>query len=155
MESIKVFEADELASTKARLTSFLTEIALQLRSRLPENINILKKVHAFSARNLLNNSNSQAISEVAAHFRTFGRNGINMSAVEIELRRLRHTSLPLEVTGATPLIEFWTEIAKFKSGGSLPFPHLTQLASILLCLPISNATVERLFSVMGVVKSKL
>ena len=78
-----------------------------------------------------------------------------MSAVEIELRRLRHTSLPLEVTGATPLIEFWTEIAKFKSERSLLFPHFTQLASILHCLLISNATVERLFSVMGVVKSKL
>ena len=29
------------------------------------------------------------------------------------------------------------------------------LASILLCLPVSNGTVERLFSIMGVVKTKI
>merc|ERR1739838_1074182 len=35
------------------------------------------------------------------------------------------------------------------------FTQFSLLASTLLCLPISNATVERLFSIMSVIKNKL
>ena len=42
-----------------------------------------------------------------------------------------------------------------KIGDSAMFPNITSLASVLLTLPISNATVERLFSQMGCVKTKL
>ena len=35
------------------------------------------------------------------------------------------------------------------------FPCLTRLFEALFCLPVSNATVVRLFSVMNVIKTKL
>ena len=43
----------------------------------------------------------------------------------------------------------------FKSGDAPLFPQLTKLVGALVCLPISNATVERLFSVMRIIKNKL
>jgi hypothetical protein len=42
-----------------------------------------------------------------------------------------------------------------KHGDTALFPHLTKIVAILISLPCSNATVERLFSIMGVIKNKL
>ena len=50
---------------------------------------------------------------------------------------------------------FWTSVSKLGSVEAPLFPHLTKLVSILICLPTSNATIERLFNVMGVIKTKL
>ena len=46
-------------------------------------------------------------------------------------------------------------VAKLKSGEIPLFPEISRLVSALICLPISNATVERVFSVMSAVKTKL
>ena len=153
MESVNVFEPGELAATKVRLANFLLEIAHQIQFRLPENMKVLKKVDSFNARNVLGNNDPRNVSEVAVHYQTLGGIGIDVTAIESEWRRLRHTSL--EVTCNTPLLQFWAKVARCKSGENLLFPQLTRLISALMCLPTSNETVERLFSVMSVVKTKL
>lgn len=53
-------------------------------------------------------------------------------------------------------IEFWSEVSNYTdSSGSNPFEELCKAALAALSLPHSNAEVERLFSQMSVVKSKL
>ena len=156
MESVLAFtDPQELENTKIRLRSFLAAMASELQSRLPENIKILKKIESFDARHVLGNGDSRAVSEIAAHFRSLGGEdgGIDVSAVESEWRRLRHTSLKATIT--TPLLQFWSEVASLKNDDNLVFPSISRLASILLCLPVSNATVERVFSIMTAVKTKL
>ena len=58
-------------------------------------------------------------------------------------------------TITTPLLELWAVVSLYKSVENQLFPHLTNLASIVFLSPISNALVERLLSLMGVVKNKL
>lgn len=70
-----------------------------------------------------------------------------------QLRHLRHTSM--DVTISTPLLEFWAKIANFKSQGQRIFPTLVSLAEAVFTLPVSNATVERAFSMLGIIKTKL
>lgn len=51
---------------------------------------------------------------------------------------------------------FWTEVHQFKdAAGSNPFKELSMAAVSVLSLPHSNAEIERVFSQMGVVKTKL
>ena len=53
---------------------------------------------------------------------------------------------------------FWVypyHVAKVKCRNDVLFPKIIDLVLALMCLPISYATVERLFSVMSVIKTKL
>lgn len=56
----------------------------------------------------------------------------------------------------TDTIALWTEIASYRDAtGENPFSDLAALALTVLTLPHSNADVERIFSHMNIVKSKL
>lgn len=54
------------------------------------------------------------------------------------------------------VIEFWSEVRSYKnSAGINTFKELSDLAISALSLPHSNASVERAFSAMNIVKNKL
>ncbi|KAK3924186.1 Translation initiation factor IF-2, partial [Frankliniella fusca] len=54
------------------------------------------------------------------------------------------------------IVKFWAAVGAMKDGGGeLNFKELAGFALSFLTLPLSNAVVERLFSVLGVVKKKL
>ena len=90
---------------------------------------------------------------MASSFDSAGDELFDVSRLDGEWQCLRHTTL--EVNASSTLLEFWSAVATFKSGEGLLFPQLTQLAAILICFPGSNATIERVFSVVGAVKTKL
>ena len=51
---------------------------------------------------------------------------------------------------------FWSEVGEVKMANGEPkYPHIFNLGTALLSAPVSNACVERLFSQMNVVKTKL
>nr|CAI5841355.1 unnamed protein product [Callosobruchus analis] len=50
---------------------------------------------------------------------------------------------------------FWSEVLNYRNGDDQPFKDLAEFCLELLILPHSNAEVERLFSVMNIIKSKL
>lgn len=53
-------------------------------------------------------------------------------------------------------MDFWSEIWKYRDAADInPFQELAMAAVSVLSLPHSNAEVERVFSQMSVVKSKL
>lgn len=53
-------------------------------------------------------------------------------------------------------VNFWIEVNGFKNSvDENPFKELSEFVSSLLILPFSNADVERLFSMMGLIKNKL
>jgi hypothetical protein len=51
---------------------------------------------------------------------------------------------------------FWVEVALYRhASNENPFSDIINLAFKILCLPHSNADIERMFSVMDIVKNKL
>ncbi|XP_076028495.1 uncharacterized protein LOC143017594 [Oratosquilla oratoria] len=53
-------------------------------------------------------------------------------------------------------VAFWAEVyEKLDSAGNRKFPNISAFALALLSLPFSNANVERVFSVMNIVHSKV
>ena len=52
--------------------------------------------------------------------------------------------------------QFWVQVRETKSGDNEPmYPHLSAFMLNLLCLPHSSATVERVFSSINRMKTKL
>ena len=150
---INAFPAEEFSAIKSRLSDFLFEMAVQIQARLPDNVAILKKINIMAPKNLLGGGIVRELGALATSFQTVGGEPFDVSALEGECRRLRNTTL--DVNRNSPSLVFWSAIAAFRNGDNLIFPQLTRLSSVLICLPVSNATVERLFSAMAVIKTKL
>ncbi|KAL4721012.1 hypothetical protein ACJJTC_016783 [Scirpophaga incertulas] len=67
-------------------------------------------------------------------------------------RNIVHTEW--QCTSST--VEFWAEVIDYKdAAGNNPFSELAAFATKLLSLPHSNADIERVFSQVNLVKSKL
>ena len=153
MEAVNAFDAAELAEKKDCLSDFFFKIALQVQARLPNNPKILKQIAVFDPRNIFAAKDVKALGSLATQLATVGQVGYDISTIEADWRRLRHTTM--DVNSSTPMFDFWAHVAKVKSGDDALFPEITRLVSAFISLPISNTTVERLFSVMSVIKTKL
>lgn len=52
--------------------------------------------------------------------------------------------------------DFWAEVSSYRDAqDENPFAELSSLAMTVLSLPFSNASIERCFSDMNIVKNKL
>ena len=155
-EVIKIFSHEDLIVLKSRLAQFLMEMALHMQTRLPDNLTLFKKVFIFKPCKVIGTSatDTRSLSNVAAFHSSLGDNSIDISSIESEWRYLMQTTV--DANNSTPLLQFWSQVGFFKGiDGNRLFPCLTRLIEALFCLPVSNATVERLFSVMNVIKTKL
>lgn len=138
------------AVLKSRCVAFLVALAKELKNRLPQSLNILEKMNAFSVSECLK-PNKLPITDVASHFVTNDARS-TISQVEFQWDNLR--SINWKETKDTE--KFWTEVINYRdSSGESPFKHLNDLALKVLCLPHSNADIERIFSQMNLVKTKL
>ncbi|XP_025206232.1 uncharacterized protein LOC112602391 [Melanaphis sacchari] len=139
--------SDQEQVLRSRCISFIIYIVKQLQQRLPENIQILKKIEVFSPRNALKQL-KEPISLICEHF------GIENKIIEkIDLQWRNIVFQKWEKTKSA--VEFWSEVNNFTdAGGNNPFEDLAALVLTILSLPWSNAACERIFSQMNIVKSK-
>lgn len=64
--------------------------------------------------------------------------------------------LPSPITSITDITSYWYQIGKLTDiAGEVRYPRLCTLAKAVLVIPHSNADVERMFSQMGLNKTKL
>ncbi|XP_053954724.1 uncharacterized protein LOC128860940 [Anastrepha ludens] len=126
---------------------FVKELIIQLRERLPDNIEIMQLVNLFSVQNMLKVSKSKEIFKVLEYFECK-----NIENIQLQIEKINF--IKWEFVEDTS--KFWTEVIKYKdAGNNNPFSDLAEFALKILSLPWSNAEVERIFSQMNIVKSKL
>ena len=127
---------------------YLTELALQVQKRLPDNLTVLKDLDLLSPKN----ATSQMKSSIIALASKFPTVAVDIDSVEREWKLL-----PTKTWSCTDnIIRFWSEISDTKNaGGERAFENISKLALALLSLPFSNASIERCFSQMSAVKSQL
>lgn len=114
--------------------------------RLPDNFMVLDKISMFSVENILR-SKKDSILEILEHFKI---NDID------EILRQYNVIHFIKWENDADTIKFWAEVLKYKDAcGNYPFLYLAKFAISLLCLPWSNAEVERVFSQVNLVKTKL
>ena len=78
-----------------------------------------------------------------------------LQQLDNEWRKLSFTTLPFDSEGMDPEV-FWGRVGKISNGeGTLQFYTLSSFMGSLLCLPHANVDVERVFSSVNLVKTKM
>ena len=127
---------------------FLKELANQLRKRLPENFFVLKNLDMLSPKN----ATSQMKNSILPFASNFSSVVPNLDQLEKEWMLLQTRTW----TKTNNVISFWSEVKDAQNADGEPtFGNISKFALSVLALPFSNAAVERTFSRMNAVKSKL
>lgn len=142
------FTASDEAMLRERCIHFIISLIEQLKTRFPNNINILEKVSLLSVDHTLK-KNKEKLTGLLQYF---GKSDDLISKIETQYENISY----IKLNNYTNTKEFWCEVKNFKdSAGENPFFHLADFATQVLTLPHSNAEVERLFSQMNIIKNKL
>ena len=135
---------------KSRCISFLVALARELKNRMPENIKILERMNILSVSECLK-PNKVSITDLATYYTTKDIRTI-ITKIEFEWDNIRFVNW--KETQDTE--KFWVEVSNYRdASGQNPFKQLVDLAFKVLCLPHSNADIERVFSQMNLIKTKL
>lgn len=140
----------DLADVKERCKKFLCTLALEIQKRLPDNLSVLRTISNLHPKIAL----SQVKPSLNDIFTKFHRTHLygNKSDVESEWNQL-HNKLWSNVENS---VEFYAEVFEdCDSAGKKRFENIGKLSRALLTLPVSNASVERAFSIYSVIKNKL
>lgn len=146
IEEKKISSKEEKKIRKICL-KFLKLLVSELKSRLPKNIIILKKISEFSIDNALKVIKNP-ISEILSEY--------NLNSTEIENIQNQWNNIAQQYWDTKMNItEFWIQVHNFRNSiNENPFKDLSNFVISLLVLPFSNAEVERLFSLMTLIKNK-
>ncbi|KAG7155691.1 putative hAT family C-terminal dimerization region-containing protein 13, partial [Homarus americanus] len=124
------------------------ELIKQLGQRLPDNIRVLQSISFLSADECLKPIKSDILG--LAHL--FTEDSSTLTKIDFQWKKLHHTIW----TETSNTLKLWSEVANYRDAtGENPYHDLAEIALTALSLPHSNADVERTFSNMNFVKSKL
>lgn len=144
----RVMTAAEASIVRSTCVTFIVNLVKSLRLRLPDNIKILRQIDVIAvdrALRVVKPSFTPILEELRMDRATITR-------IELQWKHLVLVSWTKKDDTAC----FWAEVKSFKdAGGNNPFKDLSDFACKMLCLPFSNAEVERIFSQMNLVKTKL
>lgn len=136
-----------LKDIKERCRAFYIELVKQLQERIPKNLQILEKLCYFTPENAMNRSKGD-ITDIAVSFKEI--------CLDIDSTIKEWNALHRLEINTNNSEDFWVKINNnVDAAGEKRFEHISRLALALLCLPFSNASVERAFSIMNIVKDKL
>lgn len=145
LKKLEISSANE-NSIRTRCINFLMEFAKQLRQRLPEKV--LKKLSVISVSNAIR-YNKESLIPLLEELQILPTQA---SKIEMQWRSLESSMWSCK----DDTNEFWGEVYNFKDAvGHNPYKELADFALQFLVLPISNADVERLFSVKNSIKTKV
>lgn len=138
---------DEKNGMLDRCRIYLVACVRSLLKRLPENLELFRNFKYLApscVRDMPFGGLLKVLSSVKATCDT--------STLEMEYGVLQ-AQLP-SLTVSEDVSEFWRTVAKITNSAGEPlFPNLSRMALALLCLPVSNAAVERVFSLVSVTKT--
>ncbi|XP_051864350.1 uncharacterized protein LOC127566364 [Drosophila albomicans] len=116
---------------------FVVELVQQLRARLPKNFETLEKINVFSVDRILR-AQKEKIEDFLEQLNVENISDILTQYGKIHLFYWENKE---------DTVKFWAEVLSFRdSSDNNPFKSLALFAIRLLCLPWSNAEVERVFS---------
>lgn len=141
--------AEQERDVKLRCRDFIFEAARQVQLRLPHNIELWNSMKSFSPECILSQA-KPPLQDVPLLKLFKGDIGL----LDTQYRQL--CFLPWKNVTKNDTASFWVEVLHFTdASGERCFKELAEFALSLLSLPLSNADVERVFSHMNLVKSRL
>lgn len=150
---LKLITDEVVLTVKTRCHKFLVKACKELLLRLPDNMSTIKKMKNLSPDVCLSHTRP-AFSELPLEL----ADQTKLSEIESQWRQILtmdwHQTFGDNVpkSGST----FWPKAVKTENaGGDLAFKELSEFALKCHSLPVSNASVERLFSRVTLIKTKL
>lgn len=160
--SVDVSLKPGIQSFLQKMQTFLIELCTQLKTRLPLN-NIFKDLQFLDPQHVVYKDFSSTLN-IAKNFPNIVDEN-NIQNVDDELRQIKFDKSVkdlLESGGSSTtstilsVDKFWGAIGKIKdANGATKYPNITNFAKALLCLPMSNASCERIFSQVNLNKTKI
>lgn len=139
----------EIAAVKQRCRDFLLKLYSQLQKRIQENLNLLEKINLLS-REKATSQLKPDISDLVVRFKNVCQ--IDADAT-VDQWNLLHRQ---EWVNRSSTESFWRKVSKkINASGIKTYCSISKLALMLLSLPFSNASVERVFSVANIIRDKL
>ena len=139
---------------KGKCFDFLKVLATKLLEKVPSNLNMLNKMKLLSPNICLNSSRPLLKDVFPLELKDANVKLDDLDSQWRNLLNIHWDDYFVEGISEDPVV-CWTFVLFFKNaGGQLVFKELAQFALKLLSLPLSNAVVERVFSVMNIVKTK-
>lgn len=138
---------DTLTNIKERCKEFQIKLVQEIQKRIPKNVHILEQLSHFSPECTKNQSKCD-ITAIAVAFKDVCG---DIEATNREWSILHRLEIDVKTSD-----EFWAKVQQdVNAAGEKRFNHIAALALALLSLPFSNASVERAFSVINIIKDKL
>ena len=143
-------DKEELTDVKERCKSFLIILANEIKKRLPANLATMKIISNLHPK-IATSQIKPDIKDVLMQFNRVNIYGIK-NETEAEWNQLQNK----EWKNVTNSVEFYSEVYDdTDAAGHKRFENISKFAIALLSLPFSNASVERSFSMLNIVKNKL
>lgn len=141
---------------KQRYLDLLIVLCEQLVLRLPENLAVLSNLRFFSPAMCLSQTLNICVGDLPWELSSEGADKDLIRIQWRQLRTLRLHDISVEFHSNVDIVKFWIAVWNLlDASGNQSFKELASFAIRALSLPISNADVERVFSVMSIVKTKL
>ncbi len=135
----------EKTDLRIRGKAFLKEVFVGFQKRLRGCLAMMRKVSLFSINNFAS-SNLKSENFISPFF---PQDSTSLSEIEEKTKILKTLKF-----SETQTESFWLSVHNYKDpGGNSTFKPLTSGVIKMLCLPISNAEVERVFSQVNLVKN--
>ncbi|XP_045502900.1 uncharacterized protein LOC123699895 [Colias croceus] len=142
---------NEACELRDRCRNFMVTLCSEVQSRTPEHIHILKSVSLLTPQ--------IATSQVKPDLTNFLQMFERFMAVRPKpnLNGTIKTNLHhKEWRNTSSSVSFWAEVnTDLDAGGIKRFAAISKFALAVLSMPLSNATVERAFSIYSIIKNKL
>ncbi|XP_074026139.1 zinc finger protein 862-like isoform X2 [Leptinotarsa decemlineata] len=143
-------EEQDLLDVRERCKNFLICFAEQIQKRLPDNLSMLKTVadlHPKVATSQVKPDLKQILSHI---HRTHIYD--NKNDIEFEWQQLSNKTWTNTCTSAGLYYEVYNDL---DAAGCKRFENIGKFGLAFVTIPISNATVERAFSIYNIIKNKL
>lgn len=147
--------ADRRLTLQKRCHDMLTELVAHVKKRLPENRGLFDSLSKLSPHSVLSQMNRPAFSDLPFPYLLED----SLEACEEQYRKIIfhpwnnedvfNSGIPEEP------VQFWSSVKKYQEGGERPYEQLASYALSCLTTPVSNAVVERIFSHVNAVKTKV
>lgn len=147
---LREINENEACELRDRCKNFMVTLCSEVQSRTPEHIHILKSVSLLTPQI----ATSQVKPTLTLFLQMFQREEVygNKTEAESEWHNLHHK----EWRNTLSSVSFWAEVNNdLDAGGNKRFAAISKFALAVLSMPLSNATVERAFSIYSIIKNKL
>ena len=152
LQKYQNLDRQQLDTFKLRCLDFYIEGASQILQRFNLSDSVFTNLKALDPQSVLMKT-IPSVAPLAAQFpNLLSENDLN--EIDGEWRLLKNTELNVEPD--INVYKFWQKVGDLKKGDDSPmFPLLGNFMKKLLCLPHSSASVERVFSQVNLMKTKV